>query len=92
MWNVADNSSFERGNPGEGLLWLHRAQAEGSTDEALPSLLDSTFHAAGTPRAVPGWAWEEFMVTYSPDGRRIVTTSSGQVGAHMGSRLWALGR
>ena len=75
---------FERGNPGEGLLWLHRAQAEGSTDEALPSLLDSTFHAAGMPRAVlVGHGKSVYGVTYSPDGRRIVTTSSDK-----SARIW----
>ena len=75
---------FERGNPSEGLLWLHRAQAEGSTDMALPDLLDSTLHAAGTPRAVlKGHGSSVESATYSPDGRRIVTASEDNT-----ARVW----
>ena len=75
---------FERGNPSEGLLWLHRAQSEGSTDVALPDLLDSALHTVGTPKAVlKGHGESVVSATYSPDGRRIVTASDDKT-----ARVW----
>ena len=75
---------LERSNPSEGLLWLHRSQEEGSMDAALPDLLDSALHAAGTPRAVlKGHGDSVRGATYSPDGRRIVTASSDKT-----ARVW----
>ena len=75
---------FERGNPSEGLLWLHRAQAEGSKDAALPDLLASTVHAAGAPKAIlMGHGGSVVGAMYSPDGRRIVTASWDKT-----ARIW----
>lgn len=75
---------FESRNPSEGLLWLHRAQAGGSTNAALPDLLDSALHAAGSPRAVlVGHLSRVMSASYSPDGRRIVTASEDHT-----ARVW----
>jgi WD40 repeat protein len=75
---------FERGNPREGLLWLHRALAQGSRDAALPDLLNSALHSAGSPRVVlQGHRGTISSATYSPDGRRIVTASEDNT-----ARVW----
>ena len=75
---------FESGNLSEGLLWLHRAQAENSTNAALPDLLDSALHAVGAPKAVlMGHQSGIESASYSPDGQRIVTASEDKT-----ARVW----
>jgi len=75
---------FESKEPSAALLWLHRALAEGSTDAALPDLLQSARYSAGAPHAVL-WGHEDAVhdVAWSPDGRRIVTASQDQT-----ARVW----
>lgn len=75
---------FESKEPSAALLWLHRALAEGSTDAALPDLIQSARYSAGAPHAVL-WGHEAAVhdVAWSPDGRRIITASQDKT-----ARVW----
>ncbi|HNN96652.1 MAG TPA: caspase family protein, partial [Pseudomonadota bacterium] len=67
---------FQQGKPYEGLLWLHRALAEGSRDPALPYLLKTAMQGVDSSKALlVGHEAQVDSAAYSPDGRRIVTAS-----------------
>lgn len=60
-----------------GLLWLQRAQAEGSRSPILPHLLKSAMDRVDTIRAVLlGHRDRLTSAAFSPDGHRLVTTSA----------------
>lgn len=69
---------IEKDNPTEALLWLHRAQAKGSTHPSLRVLLRQTVRKLGldpVQMALIGHEGEVQSAEYSPNGRRIVTVS-----------------
>ena len=68
---------FELGRSNDGLLWLHRAQGEGSENPALPDLLKSAMQSPDATKVVLiGHKHWVHNAMFSPDGRRIVTASS----------------
>lgn len=75
---------FESKEPSAALLWLHRAQVEGSADSALPDLLHSALHSVGSPKAVLiGHSASVEHAAWSPGGSRIVTASRDKT-----ARVW----
>ena len=71
--------------PLEAALWLHLAQAKGSSDPDLPDLLGGALlHVNGMKWFLVGHERPVLSAAYSPDGKRIVTTSSDY-----SARVWA---
>lgn len=67
---------FQAGKASDGLLWLHRAQGEGSKNPVLPDLLKSAMESVDATIAVlVGHGGSVTSATFSPDGRRVVTAS-----------------
>lgn len=65
---------FTNGDSSAGLLWLHRAYAEGSRNPILPHLLKSAMQSVDATKLVLTSHGDQFAsATFSPDGRRILT-------------------
>jgi len=76
---------FEGATPNEGLLWLHRAQGARSENLALLDLLKSAMQPVDAAQAVLiGHEGAILSARFSPDGRRIVTSSADNT-----ARVWA---
>lgn len=71
-------------NPAHALLWLHRAQREGSNDPMLPLLLHDAMRIVdGVSAVLVGHTKGVFSAAYSPDGRRILTASADRT-----AKIW----
>lgn len=67
---------LEQGNLTDALLWLLRARRAGFQDRGLPYLLHSAMQNVDAMKAVlVGHKGGVSSATFSPDGRRVVTTS-----------------
>lgn len=76
---------FEPEKASEGLLWLHRAQGEGSQDPVLPDLLRTAMQPIDAAQAVLiGHTSFVNSASFSPDGQRIVTSSADKT-----ARVWS---
>jgi WD40 repeat protein len=62
---------LEKGNPHEGLLWLHRAYEGGSSSAMLPYLLHTALENVDATKVVLVGGGYDVQATFSPDGRRI---------------------
>lgn len=75
---------FYKQKPSEALLWLHRAQEEGSQNPALLDLIKSAMQPVDAIQAVLiGHRDHITSAAFSPDGRRIVTASADHT-----ARIW----
>ncbi|MBL9003976.1 MAG: PD40 domain-containing protein [Myxococcales bacterium] len=67
---------FEKRDPSAGLLWLHRAQGEGSRQPALPELLKSAMQSVDAAQAVLiGHTGPVVSAAFSEDSRRVLSLS-----------------